>query len=243
MTETNRNCYVENSDGTGGRINLTIKLDNSLPILSINDATISNHKIFSKTLIIADTTKVLYGTNDTNKTRFKYLFNGINTYNNINVAYYYDNKFKDIICLPTLDYYDTTLENGSLVIVDGFKVGCDKPITGTSLGLSYPNENIAFKYPEPIATPDNVELVELNLHGLYNRASVKEYKGSLNTVGKGSISTAINGVTFVKINKNDLFGVDVKLPTYILTPLDFIKFRLKYVYEASTEYIYIPIPN
>jgi len=243
MTETNRNCYVENIDGSGGRINLTIKLDNTLPLVFINDSTIASHKIFSKTLIIKDTTKILYGTNDASKTRFKYLFNGVNSYNNINISYYYDNKFKDIICLPTLDYYDTDLENGSLVVVDGFKVGCDKPVTGTSLGLSYPNENMTFKYPEPLSSLDNVELIELNLHGLYNRASIREYKGMLDSVGKGSVSTSINGITFVKINKNDLFGNDVKLPTYVLTPLDFIKFRLKYVYVTSTDYIYIPIPN
>lgn len=231
----NLKCTLVSADGTTMRCDVIF--ESSVIIANIPEYIVNTHGVAVNSINVTAPTNVLQDADDENVDRFTFLFNGRSSYSDIEYAAYYDTISKEVFIINNPDYVDVVNMENSFINLFGYTVGSvDQTVSD---GLSLTNRVSSVKLPAISGIPETVDLVQLNLHGIVTRFSfVESTKLSIDTSGYKHI----NLNTFIKIDKNVLFGTNSVLPLVTIHPSTMTKFNTKYIGKKHTDYIYIPIP-
>lgn len=214
---------------------LTMEIDGNLPFMNMTDLTINTHKIADNNISVNEPNNKLKALDGSN--RYTFLFNGASGYSFIEYAVYFDTITEEIYIINNPDYIDVdTVENQHIVLY-GYRVGTRDKIAGA--GLTMVMKDADCKLPTPSGILTTVSIVQLNLHGI-NTVQTFSLSTTLDINKTGRMDINLN--TFVKIDTNILFGININLPCNIIYPNTPGKFKNIYAGDVNKQYLYIPLP-
>lgn len=162
-----------NITGVGGTITVLLNIKGTLPITHIPSFTEERHT-FNKVTVA----KVV--PTNTIDSRYTFICDSYNNYNDMSLALYYDTEYKDIILVPNPDYYDTEGLNNTVLHIEGYCVGKgDDTVFGNGLTLNT-EKTILPAIADPITSSDQCIL---NMHGFNNRSISKKYTTITTDIG------------------------------------------------------------
>jgi len=214
----------------------TLVFEANIIISTMTDYTISNHTVATSTINVVEPTNKLKDENGND--RYTFLFNGYSSYSGIEYCVYYDTQTNEAFIINNVDYIDVVNGNMGNVNLYGYKLGTDyHGNNGDGLNMTIGLNDV--KLPTPTNSLAKVDVIQLNLHGITTRFTFMDSK-TLDTNQSGYIGINLN--TFIKVDKNKLFGSDALIPLVGIHPSTMIKFNTSYLGKKNTDYIYIPIP-
>lgn len=224
---TNRICYMTN----GGKFKskrLIIELAGTLPILYTTDGLVDKYVIRDyPALTISEDIASLDDPNTPN--RFIFIGAVQSALNLTNVYMYYDNKYKDIFIIPSIEQLLITSDN-TIDKLRGHRLGSGKAFDNYWLSNLIPLD-LEYKYDLPTAKANSamksmlVTMPGFDPSNMVNTNKFEEQSGVFN-IQHGDRKL----YTLISLGKaSDLFTTVTNIPLYLLYQPSYIAYGLKYV--------------